>query len=59
MARVSQMMRRKRPGPPGEPAVVYRGIKIAPIAGKRSKTAKAIRAALQAKSEQSSGPGHA
>ncbi|MDB6102663.1 MAG: hypothetical protein JWO52_2662 [Gammaproteobacteria bacterium] len=36
-----------------ERAVVYRGIKIAPISGKRSATAQAIRDALRTKSEQS------
>lgn len=35
-------------GSKGEPTVVYRGIKIAPIAGKRSKTSAAIREGLEA-----------
>ena len=43
-----------------ERTVVYRGIKIAPMNGKRSATAKAIRDALRTKSEQSRGkPAHA
>jgi hypothetical protein len=32
--------------------VVYRGIEIAPVSGKRSATAQAIRDALRTKSEQ-------
>jgi hypothetical protein len=32
--------------------VVYRGIKIAPMSGKRSATAQAIRDALRTRSEQ-------
>jgi hypothetical protein len=44
----------------GERTVVYRGIKIAPIAGKRSKTASTLRQALKAKSGPSRGrPVHA
>jgi hypothetical protein len=35
-----------------EQAVIYRGIKIAQMSGKRSATAKAIRDALRTKSEQ-------
>jgi hypothetical protein len=35
-----------------ERVVVYRGIKIAPITGKRSAIAKAIRDALRARSEE-------
>lgn len=43
-----------------ERTVVYRGIKIAPMSGKRSATAKAIRDALRTKSEQTRGePAHA
>lgn len=43
-----------------ERTVVYRGIKIAPMSGKRSATAKAIRDALRAKSERARGePAHA
>jgi len=43
--------------PSGESTVIYRGIKIAPVNGKRSATAKAIRDALQAKSERESAHG--
>ncbi len=40
--------------------VVYHGIKIAPIAGKRSPTAEAIRDALRTKSESARAkPAHA
>jgi hypothetical protein len=43
-----------------ERMVVYCGIKIAPMSGKRSATAKAIRDALRTKSEQTRGePAHA
>jgi hypothetical protein len=35
-----------------EGTVVYRGIKIAPMSGKRSATARSIRDALRTKSEQ-------
>jgi hypothetical protein len=35
-----------------ERTVIYRGIKIAPMSGKRSATANAIRDALRTKSEQ-------
>jgi hypothetical protein len=43
-----------------ERPVVYRGIKIAPMSGKCSPTAKAIRDALRARSEQTRGePAHA
>ena len=38
-----------------ERTLVYRGIKIAPLAGKRSATAKALREALQTKTEQGLG----
>ena len=42
-----------------ERTVVYRGIKIAPIAGKRSPTAQAIRDALRTKPEVAGGePAH-
>jgi hypothetical protein len=43
--------------PNGESTVIYRGIKIAPVSGKRSATAKAIRDALRAKSERESAHG--
>lgn len=40
--------------------VVYRGIKIEPMGGKRSPTAEAIRDALRIKSERTRGePAHA
>ncbi len=43
-----------------ERMVVYHGIKIAPIAGKRSPTAEAIRDALRTKSESARAkPAHA
>jgi hypothetical protein len=52
-------VRARRSAPP-ERTVIYRGIKIAPISGKRSATAKAIRDALRTKSEQTRGePAHA
>jgi hypothetical protein len=35
-----------------ERTVIYHGIKIAPMSGKRSATARAIRGALRTKSEQ-------
>jgi hypothetical protein len=38
-----------------ERTVIYHGIKIAPISGKRSATAEAIRDALRARSEQARG----
>jgi hypothetical protein len=41
----------RRSAPSAERPVVYRGIKIAPVAGKRSPVAKAIRDALLTKSE--------
>lgn len=49
---------RRRAAP--ERTVVYRGIKIAPMSGRRSATAQAIRDALRTKSEQTRGePAHA
>lgn len=43
-----------------ERTVIYRGIKIAPMSGKRSATATAIRDALRVKSERARGePAHA
>lgn len=47
-------MRARRSVPP-ERTVVYRGIKIAPMSGKRSPTAEAIRDALRTRSEQARG----
>lgn len=46
-----KVARTKRPAS-GERAVVYHGIRIAPVTGKRSPVAQAIRDALQSKSEQ-------
>jgi hypothetical protein len=43
---------RTRSSASSEGTVVYRGIKIAPVSGKRSATAQAIRDALRTKSEQ-------
>jgi hypothetical protein len=39
----------------GERAVVYRGIKILPVPGKRSPTAKAIQEALRLESKSTRG----
>jgi len=36
----------------GEFTIVYRGIKIAPMSGKRSKVAKTLRNALRKKAEE-------
>ena len=55
MATVSKKVLRKHPARSAERTVVYRGIKIAPMTGKRSKLAKTLRDALQAKSEKPSG----
>ena len=49
MARVNRAGS-KRSSTKLEPAVVYRGIKILPIYGRRSATAEALREALQASS---------
>ena len=46
----------RRSAPATERPVVYHGIKIAPIAGKRSPIAQAIRDALRTKSESAGGP---
>ena len=49
----------RRSAPAAERPVVYHGIKIAPIAGKRSPLAQAIRDALRTKSESAGGePAH-
>ena len=49
----------RRSTPAAERPVVYHGIKIAPIAGKRSPVAQAIRDALRTKSESAGGePAH-
>jgi len=39
-----------------EPVVVYKGIRIAPIAAKRSATSKALRDALRAKAQKAAQP---
>lgn len=50
----------RRSASAAERPVVYHGIKIAPIAGKRSPVAEAIRDALRTKSESARGePAHA
>ena len=49
----------RRSAAAAERPVVYHGIKIAPIAGKRSPLAQAIRDALRTKSESAGGePAH-
>jgi hypothetical protein len=47
--------RTARPAQP-ERAVIYRGIKIAPISGRRSALARAIRDSLRDKSEEARAP---
>jgi len=60
MAKAVKKAQPKRSSTKFERTVVYRGIKIAPMSGKRSATAKAIRDALRAQSEQTRGePAHA
>jgi hypothetical protein len=54
MTAAKKTSRARSPAKP-EHGVVYRGIKIAPISGKRSATAQAIREVLRTKSEQSHG----
>jgi hypothetical protein len=53
MAKKASIARRSAPAV--ERPVVYHGIKIAPIAGKRSPIAQAIRDALRTKSESAHG----
>jgi hypothetical protein len=53
MATSAKKTSRARSSAKTEPTVIYRGIKIAPISGKRSPTAEAIRDALRAKYEHS------
>jgi hypothetical protein len=53
MATGTKKTSRARSSANTERAFVYRGIKIAPISGKRSQTAEALRDALRTKSEQS------
>jgi hypothetical protein len=55
MATQTSSSTRDRASAPSEPAVVYRGIKIDPISGKRSAVARALRDALKLKSNQSDG----
>jgi hypothetical protein len=52
MVKVMKKSVRKRSSTMFERTVVYRGIKIPPIAGRRSATAQAIRDAFRTKSEQ-------
>jgi hypothetical protein len=60
MVKATKKTSRIRSSAKSERTVVYRGIKIAPISGKRSATAKALRDALRSQSEQSRGePAHA
>ena len=47
--------RRTRRAVPIEQTVVYNGIKIAPITGKRSAAARSLRDALKLRSEQARG----
>jgi len=55
VAKVTKKSGRKRSSTMFERTVVYRGIKIPPIVGRRSATAQAIRDAFRTKSEQSHG----
>jgi hypothetical protein len=52
MATTVKRTGRTRSSTSSEGTVVYRGIKIAPLSGKRSATAQAIRDALRTKSGQ-------
>jgi len=52
MASKAKKTMRTRRSAATEPTIVYRGIKIAPVSGRRSATAEAIRDALRTKSEQ-------
>ena len=59
MASQAKKAARTRRSADPERTVVYHGIKIPPMMGKRSATAKAIRDALRKKSEQTGGkPAH-
>jgi len=59
MASLAKKAVRTRRSADPERTVVYHGIKIPPMMGKRSATAKAIRDALRRKSEQTRGkPAH-
>ena len=55
MATAAEKTRRTRHAAPAERTVVYHGIKIEPISGKRSAVARSLREALKLKSEQSRG----
>ncbi len=55
MATVAEKPRRTRQSAHTERTVVYHGIKIEPINGKRSAVARSLRDALKLKSEQSRG----
>ena len=55
MATVAHKSNRTRPVAPKERAVVYHGIKIEPMGGKRSAVARYLREALKSKSEKSRG----
>ena len=57
MATKAKKAMHPRRSAPTEPTVVYRGIKIAPMSGKRSDTAKALRDSLREKAEQARGGG--
>ena len=60
MATSAKKMASTRRSAPPERPVVYRGIKIAPMIGKRSKIAEAIRDGLRTNSEKLRGdPGKA
>jgi Arc/MetJ family transcription regulator len=52
MVTIAKKAARPRRSVTADPTVVYRGIKIAPMSGRRSAVAKAIRDALRTKSEQ-------
>jgi Arc/MetJ family transcription regulator len=52
MVSVAKKAGRSRRSGTTDRTVVYRGIKIAPMTGRRSAVAKAIRDALRTKSEQ-------
>jgi hypothetical protein len=52
MATTNKTPSRPRRSAPAEPAVVYRGIKIAPMSGKRSSLARDIRDGLRAMYEK-------
>ena len=55
MATIAHKTRRTRQSAPAERTVVYHGIKIEPISGKRSAAAQSLLEALKLRSEQSRG----